>query len=149
MIDYNNGIDIEISHPIVYGTSCYILSLSVSNGILFSKIPTDKSEINIQEIKNQSYLLKQSSSSVLGVLFYCFMFQDLNNLDESYNDLIGMIWQNSKTQVSSIYYNATSSTFDLAMLFSFNYPYYIHFFNAYNTTLIYVYGGISQSNVIK
>ena len=91
MIDYNNGIDIEISHPIVYGTSCYILSLSVSNGILFSKIPTDKSEINIQEIKNQSYLLKQSSSSVLGVLFYCFMFQDLNNLDESYNDLIGMI----------------------------------------------------------
>ena len=48
MIDYNNGIDIEISHPIVYGTSCYILSLSVSNGILFSKIPTDKSEIIIK-----------------------------------------------------------------------------------------------------
>ena len=88
MIDYDNGIDIELSYPIIYNSMCYILLASVSSGNLFSMIPIDKNSISIQTMKDQSFLIRQSESNFLSSQFYWLMFNSLENLDSTYNDLI-------------------------------------------------------------
>ena len=141
MIDYDNGIDIELSYPIIYNSICYILSASVSSGNLFSLMPIDKNSINIQTMKDRSFFLRQSESSFLSSQFHWLMFNSLENLDTAYNDLIGIICQNTTFQTTLTYFNTTSSDFEYTFAINFNKAFYIWIFNNYNTTLVYIWGG--------
>ena len=149
MIDYKNGIDIELSYPIIYNSYWYILSASISNGNLFTFFPIDKNSIQLQSIKDRSFMLMQSQSSNMAVQFYWSLFQSLTNLDNKFNSLIGVIWQNSSSQITVMYFNTTSSAFESTYAINFNSVFYIWYFGNYNTTLLYVWGVTVRGSNLK
>ena len=148
MVDYMKGIDIAIHQPVIYKSHWYSLTPSISNGNLFISFSIDKNTIDLDVIKSSSFLLKPSIVLSNLTQFNFALFQSTSNLDEKYNDLIGVIWQPSYTQINIVYFNSTASTFESTLSVAINKGFYISYFVNYNTTLIYVWGG-SQKDYIR
>ena len=147
MVDYNNGIDITIYPPVIYKSHWYSLIPSISNGNLFISFSIDKNMIDLQEIKSNSILFKPSMIFSSLILFNFALFQSVSNLDEKYNDLIGIIWQSSNIQIDIAYFNSTTSIFESTLNVILNKGFYIWYFVNYNTTLIYVWGESQRNNI--
>ena len=91
MIDYSNGIDYAVTNPLMIGEDLFILTKSPFNGYLFTKIPIIKNDIDIEVIKQNSYLWQRSNLSNLTAHFYWEIFHNSDNIDEKYNDIIGLL----------------------------------------------------------
>ena len=91
MIDYINGIDFAVTNPLMIGENVYILTKSMFNGYLFTKIPIINNDIDIEVIKQNSYLWQRSNLSNLTAQFYWSIFHNSDNIDETYNNIIGLL----------------------------------------------------------
>ena len=149
MIDYNNGVDIQMIYPIIYNSNWYALIASIFNGNLFTSIPIDANNISADIIKNRTFLLGQSLSTVVTVQFYCGLYQSSNNLDEKYNDLIGIFWQVSSTKIAISYFNTTSFSFQSTFTANLDSTLYVLNYKSYNTTLVYIWGGHQKDSIFK
>ena len=140
MIDYGNGIDIPIFNPIVYQEIWYFLSFTTYNGYLFSYFPINESQIDIEKIKEHSYLLKSAKVSKLSIQLYWFMLQNLNNLDEKFNKFICILWGMSDTQIAIMQFNTTNYSFERTPKFTTDSSFYISGLYFYNSTFAYIWG---------
>ena len=149
MIDYKSGLDVGWSDPIVYNNSCYFLTISVYNGFLFTYMPIDLNQIDTQAIKLHSYLLQQFQTQSTSKQFYWTLYQNSNNIDTNYNSLIVIIWQKSSIQISLSFYNSTSLTFEQNIVINYGSLFSFNSFWQYNTTLLYLWGGIQNQQPYK
>ena len=148
MVDYMGGFDMTIYPPIIYKSHGYSLTPSISNGNLFIKFSIDKNMIDLGEIKSSSFLLLEPIILLTSLTQFNFaLFQSISNLDEKYNDLIGIIWQSSYVQIYITYFNSTTSTFESTLSVILNKIFYISNTVNYNTTLIYAWGGSQKYNI--
>ena len=120
MIDYENGMDLELRNPIIYNSYWYCLYLNLFSGFLFTFFPIDKNSIQLQSIKDNSFMLMQFQFLNSEKQSFWSLFQSLINLDYKYNSLIGIIWQNSTSHIAVMYFNTASSAFDSTYAINFN-----------------------------
>ena len=147
MVDYMGGLDMTICPPIIYKSHGYSLTPSISNGNLFIIFSIDKNMIDLEQIKSSSFLLKPIIVLSSLAQFNFALFQSISNLDEKYNDLIGIVWQSSYVQIYITYFNSTTSTFESTLNVILNKIFYISYIINYNTTLIYTWGGSQKNNI--
>ena len=140
MLDYKYGIDYGFSSLIGSDKNIYSLSFSVFNGYLFIQLPIEKQKIDTDKIKQRSFLLENPALSSLNVKFYWSMFQNTNNIDESYNSLIGMLFQMKDNQLKIMYFSINSSSFTSTTVINTDQEFLISPFVVYNSTLIYTWG---------
>ena len=147
MIDYGNGLEISISTPIIYRENWYILSFTTYQGYLFTYFPINKSQIEIQKIKEHSYLLRRSQISKISVQLYWTTSYSSNNLDEKFNDFICILWRVNDRETAIMHFNITKSSFEITSKFNTNSTFSIASLSFYNSTLAYWWGKEQQINL--
>ena len=140
MLDYNNGIDVGVEEPLIKDENCYILTLSAFYGWIFARFPIDKSQINIENVKQNAMMLQKSILSTLSIIFYWGLFDSITNIDQRYNNIIGVFWHYSSTQITVMYFNTKLFSFESMFVITMSNPFYVFNFKNYNSTLIYAFG---------
>ena len=140
MIDYKNGIDVGTGIA-VKDNICFVLAVCVYNGYIFSMFPLSKDKIDIEMIKQSSFLLEGHKEYDFSILPSCKLSQSMNNIDVNYNDMIGIVWQPVESQIKIMNFNLTSSFFQSTIILNLSTSYYLAAVVNYNTTLIFFWGG--------
>ena len=128
-----------ISVPIIYRENWFILSFTTYQGYLFTYFPINKSQIDIQKIKEHSYLLRRSQISKMSVQIYWTTPYVSNNLDEIFKNFICILWRVNDKQTAVMHFNITKSSFELTSKFDTNSSFSITDFIFYNSTLVYLW----------
>ena len=149
MIDYGNGVDIPLSTPIIYKEIWYILSFTTYQGYLFTYFPINKSQIDIQKIKEHSHLLSSMKILKFSVQFYWTFSYSSDNLDAFFGDFIGILCRLDYTQMAIMHFNSASSSFEVTLKMTTNSHFYIFFFNFYNSTLVYIWRNNDDSQLCR
>ena len=140
MIDYANGID-ATTNSLIISEVCYILVFTVFDGFIFTNFPIERSQIDIEIMKQSSFRLENPLYYTSLSNFYWSYLHSVNNLDNKYNSILMIVCQTQENQSKIMNFNLTESMFKSTTLIDFNISFFPSVFIAYNSTLIYVWGG--------
>ena len=142
MIDYAIGID-AAAKSLIINDVCYILLFTAFKGYIFTKFPIERSQIDIEIIKQSSFRLENPLYYTSLSNYYWDFLHKVNNLDSDYNSILMIVCQTQENQSKIMNFNLTESMFKYTTVIDFNISFFPSVFIAYNSTLIYVWGGIA------
>ena len=140
MIDYTNGID-AVANALIINDVCYTIVFTVFNGYIFTNFPIERSQIDIEIMKKSAFRLENSLYYTSLSNYYWTYLHNINNLDTDYNSILMIVCQTQENQSKIMNYNMTESMFKSTTVIDFNVSFFPSIFIAYNSTLIYVWGG--------
>ena len=140
MIDYENGID-AATNALIINDICHILVFTVFNGYIFTNFPIERNQIDIEIMKQRSFRLENPLYYTSLSNFYWGYLHSVNNLDSDYNSILRIVCQKQENQLKIMNFNLTESIFKSTTVIDFNISFFSSVFIAYNSTLIYVWGG--------
>ena len=140
MIDFANGVD-ALQNALIINDVCYILVFSVFNGYIFTNFPIERSQIDIEIMKQNSLRLEDSFYSTSLSFYYWTYLHNDNNFNSDYNSILMIVCQTKENQSKIMNFNLTESMFKSTTVIDFNISFFPSVFVPYNSTLIYVWGG--------
>ena len=147
MIDYKNGIDVVTDINTDDNDIWYAIFVTIFNGFILTRFPVDKAKINIDEIKQNSYLLQNSLDYTSSSTLYWRLSRSYNNLDSNYNSILDVICQTTDYQLKVMNFNTTSSDFSSTFVINTSTPFYPFHYSKYNTTLVYFWGDTEMQSI--